>query len=146
MLKEVKRAMGIGGNMSDGAIARLCRAAAMDMESSGVVLPGTVEFTYAEEPVVDPDTMQTEIDPATGEARYTEVVTDLSTLTDELCVKAISTYVQASFGNPPNYDNLVASYQMLLGKLMVDSKYTDYSMVRPRRPHHDGSGEHVENE
>lgn len=146
MLKEVKRAMGYKTSSEDGVIARLCRAAAMDMTTRGVVLPGTVEFTYAEEPVVDPDTMQTEIDPATGEARYTEVVTDLSTLTDELCIQAIATYVQANFGNPPNYDNLVASYQTQLGQLMITSEYTDYSMVRPRRPHHDGSGEHVENE
>ena len=121
MLKECKKAMGYGGKLSDGEIARLCRAGAMDMMTRGVLVPGKVDFTITEEAVADP---------VTGETRTIEKVTDNSTLTDELCMRAIITYAKAHFGNPPNYQNLISSYETQLGQLMNTSGYTDYSMVR----------------
>lgn len=129
MLKECKRAMRISGSLEDGDISRLCKAGAMDLETRGVVLPGSVEFTYTEEPVIDEDTGETEVDPRTGEVRFVERVEDESTLKDDLCMRAIITYAKAHHGNPPNYDNLISSYETQLSKLMVTSGYTDYSMV-----------------
>ena len=130
MLKECKKAMGYGGKLSDGEIARLCRTGAMELMTRGVLLPGKVDFTITEEAVVDPDTQEPETDPVTGETRTIEKVTDNSTLTDELCMRAIITYAKAHFGNPPNYQNLISSYETQLGQLMNTSGYTDYSMVR----------------
>lgn len=129
MLKECKRAMRISGSLEDSEISRLCKAGAMDLETRGVVLPGTVEFTYADEPVIDEDTGETEVDPRTGEARFVERVEDESTLTDDFCMRAIITYAKAHHGNPPNYEQLITSYETQLAQLMVTSGYTDYSMV-----------------
>lgn len=127
MLKEAMRAIGYAGVMDQGEIARLCKAAAMDMETRGVVLPGTVDFAYAEEAVVNPDTGETEIDWSTGEPLYREKVTDNSDLEDELCMRAIVTYAKAYFHNPPNHEQLVAAYEKQLGQLMYTSGYTDYA-------------------
>lgn len=126
MLKEAMRAIGYSGVMEQGEIARLCKAAAMDMEAHGVVLPGTVAFSYTEEAVVDPDTGETEIDWNTGEPIYCEKVTDESTLEDELCMRAIITYAKAHFGNPPNYQNLKEAYEAQLTSLMYTDGYTDF--------------------
>ena len=130
MLRECKTAMGFTGSLADGEIARLCEAGAMDLETRGVILPGTVEFVYTLQPVVDPDTATTETDPDTGDPLYREVVTDNSNLTDPFVMRAIITYAMAHFGNPPNYQNLISSYETQLAQLMVTSGYTDYSMVR----------------
>ena len=126
MLKEAKRAMGITGSMSDGEIARLCEAGAQDLTTRGVILPGTVAFTYAETPILVPGTTETETDPITGEARYVETVTDTSTLADNWCMRAIITYVKMNFGNPPNQDWLQQSYETQLGQLMTTSGYTNF--------------------
>ena len=89
MLKEAMRAIGYAGVMDQGEIARLCKAGAMDMETRGVVLPGTVDFAYTEEAVVNPDTGETEIDWSTGEPLYREKVTDNSDLEDEPALCAL---------------------------------------------------------
>lgn len=142
MLKECKRAMFISGSLDDGEIARLCMAGAMDLNTRGVILPGTVEFIYNEIPIIDEDTGETEVDPRTGEARFTESVFDNSTLEDDFCMRAIITYVKANFGNPPNRDWLIRSYETQLAQLMVTSGYTDYSMVEPaaEEPEEDEEG------
>jgi hypothetical protein len=48
---------------------------------------------------------------------------------DNYLMRAIITYVKANFRNPPNYANLISSYETQLGKLMVTDGYTDYSMI-----------------
>ena len=131
MLKECKRALPYDGTLADGELARLCLAGAMDLKTRGVIFPNgqDVSFTFTEETWQDPETHQPEKDPITGENIKIEKVTDTSTLTDELCARAIITYVKANFRNPPNYQQLLASYQTQLGQLMVTDGYTDYSMV-----------------
>ena len=126
MLKEAKRAMGITYSHKDGEIAQLCEAGAMELETRGVILPGTVAFTITETPILIPGTTETEKDPRTGETRYMDVVTDNSTLTDSWCMRAIITYVKKNFGNPPNYDQLQKSYETQLGQLMTTSGYTNF--------------------
>lgn len=131
MLKECKRAIGYDGFLENGDIARLCLAGARDLETRGVILPGKVSFEFEEKPLVDPETLTTEKDWETGEDRTYEAVTDTSDLTDEYICRAIFTYVNMNFGNPPNYDKLRDSYDRQLGQLMITSGYTDYTMVTP---------------
>jgi hypothetical protein len=126
MLKEAKRAMGITYSHEDGAIAQYCEAGAMDLETRGVILPGTVAFTITETPILIPGTTETEKDPRTGETRYMDVVTDNSTLTDALCMRAIITFVMMNYGNPPNQEWLQQSYETQLGQLMTTSGYTNF--------------------
>ena len=126
MLKEAKRAMGITYSHKDGEIAQLCEAGAMELETRGVILPGTVAFTITETPILIPGTTETEKDPRTGETRYMDVVTDNSTLTDSWCMRAIITYVKMNFGNPPNQEWLQQSYETQLGQLMTTSGYTNF--------------------
>ena len=131
MLKECKRALPYDGTLADGELARLCLAGAADLKTRGVIFPDgqDVSFSFSEETWIDPETGEPETDPMTGENRTIEKVTDESTLTDNFVMRAIITYVKANFGNPPNYDNLISSYQTQLGQLMVTDGYTDYSMV-----------------
>lgn len=126
MLKECCRAIGYSGSLDLGEIARLCLAGAADLTTRGVILPGKVEFAFSEQPIVDPVTSEQETDWMTGEGRTFEVVTDNSDLEDDLCCRAIFTYVQMYFRNPPNFDNLKAAYETQLGQLMVTTGYTDF--------------------
>ncbi len=131
MLKECKRALPYDGMLDNGELARLCLAGAADLKTRGIVFPDgqDVSFTFTEETWIDPETGEPETDPMTGENRTYEKVADTSTLTDNYLMRAIITYVKANFRNPPNYANLVSSYETQLGQLMVTDGYTDYSMV-----------------
>lgn len=126
MLKEAKMAIPVAGCEWDAEVARLCKAAELDLTTRGVTLPGTVVFTFAEEAVVDPDSGETILNPETGEPLYRTKVTDLSTLDDPLCVQAICTYVKANLGNPPNRQWLKESYDEQKAQLMVTTNYTDF--------------------
>lgn len=104
MLKEAKKALRVTASLYDSEIAALLKAGAMDLEIAGVILPGTVAFSESED----------------------GAVTDESTLDDELCARAIYTYAAAHFGNPPNYDRLLAAYESQKAQLMHATGYTDY--------------------
>jgi len=103
MLKEAKKALRVTATAFDSEIASLLMAGANDLTIAGVVLPGTVTFS------VEGDT-----------------VTDLSTLTDDLAMRAILTYAAMRFGNPPNYDKLREAYETQKVQLMHAGAYTDY--------------------
>lgn len=104
MLKEAKKALRVTNAYYDSEIASLLMAGANDLEIAGVVLPGTVTFTVASN----------------------DTVTDLSTLTDELAMRAVITYAQMRFGNPPNYQQLADSYDLQKVQLMHAAAYTNY--------------------
>lgn len=125
MLNETKRAMPVRGTEWDEEISRLCIAGARRLETRGVVLPGTVQFSYTETPVTD-DRGNPVIDPDTGEQEIRVTVTDKSTLTDELCVRAIITYVKSMLGNPPNYEQLNDSFEEQMAELMMTDGYTEW--------------------
>lgn len=126
MLREAKRFLPVSGTEWDETIAHLCKAAAMDLTARGVILPGTVEFVVTDTPVVD-EHGNPVIDPDTGLQEQTVVVTDLSTLDDELCVMAICTYVKANLGIAPNYEQLRASYDEQKATLMMTDGYTRWT-------------------
>ena len=103
MLKEAKLALRVTASAYDAEIASLLMAGANDLTIAGVVLPGTVSFTV-----------------------NNDVITDVSTLTDPLCQRAIFTYAAMRFGNPPNYDKLKEAYETQKVQLMHAGGYTDY--------------------
>ena len=103
MLNEAKTALRVTVDDYDAEIASILEAGAGDLEIAGVVLPGTVAFSEGN-----------------------DGVTDESTLTDPLCVRAILTYAAMRFGNPPNYDKLASAYETQKVQLMHSDRYTVY--------------------
>ena len=104
MLKEAKKALRVTANYYDSEIAALLMAGANDLAIAGVVLPGSVTFTIG----------------------ANDTVTDISTLVDPLAMRAVITYAQMRFGNPPNYQQLADAYDMQKVQLMHAKGYTDY--------------------
>ena len=104
MFAEVKDTLPISGDDYDGWIIREIKAAARDLTTSAEIeLPGEIVIS---------------MDPETG------VITDSSTITDELIIATIATWCNMRIGNPPNYDSLLAAYNSLKGQLRLSSTYT----------------------
>ena len=103
MLNECKLALRITATVYDAELCSLMDAAAADLAASGVVLPGTVSFAATQ-----------------------NGMSDTSTLTDALSMRAIFTYVRMHFGSPDDYDRLKESYGAQKVQLMHASAYTDY--------------------
>ena len=106
MFNEVKSMMRISGDDDDDAIILNIKAAALDLtRTADIVLPGSIDISR---------------DTETG------VITDTSTVTNELIIVTIATWCTARIGNPPNYDKLMAAYEMMKGSLRLSSDYTNY--------------------
>ena len=103
MLSETKLALRIKTNVYDGEIARLIEAAVGDLGIVDVEAAG-VSF------IISATT--------TG-----ETVTDNSTITDQLLIRAIITYVRLHFGSPDDYDRLERSYNEQKAQLITASGY-----------------------
>ena len=108
MLQEAKLALRVSAEIYDAEICDLIEAGARDLEIAGVVIPGTVDFTTT-----------------TSDGAVT--ITDNSTLTDALVVRAILTYVRLHFGSPNDYDRLEKAYETQKTQLMHAVDYTTYS-------------------
>jgi hypothetical protein len=104
MLSEAKKAMRVTAAEFDSEIMLNLMAGAMDLEMAGVVVPGVVSYTE--------DT--------------NGAVTDTSTLTDPLVMRALITYARMRFGSPPDYDRLAEAYELQKVQLMHADAYTDY--------------------
>ena len=103
MFAEVKDSLPISGDGYDGQIIREIKACALDLTTSAeIALPGTIDITISSQ----------------------GVITDNSTLTDELIIVAIATWCNMRIGNPPNYDKLLAAYNALKGQLRLSKTYT----------------------
>ena len=103
MFAEVKDTLPISGDDYDAQIIREIKACALDLTTSAEIeLPGTIDITVS----------------AQG------VITDNSTLTDELIITTIATWCNMRIGNPPNYDKLLAAYNSLKGQLRLSKTYT----------------------
>lgn len=103
MLSETKMALRIKTNTYDGEIARLIEAAVGDLGIVDVDAAG-VSFIIS----------------ATTAG---ETVTDNSTITDQLLIRAIITYVRLHFGSPDDYDKLERSYNEQKAQLITASGY-----------------------
>lgn len=100
MLAEVKMALRITTTAYDPEIARLILSAVsdlgiVDVEAAGVSLSIASNGT----------------------------VTDTSTITDNLLIRAIITYVRLNFGTPDDYDRLYQSYWEQKAQLISASGY-----------------------
>lgn len=115
MFAEVKELLTfIEGDAYDGKIIAEIKACALDLTTSAeIVLPGEIDITRTHEA-------------ATTSEPERWVITDNSTITDELIIKVIAVWCNKEIGNPPNYDALQASYNSLKGQLRLSDKYTKY--------------------
>lgn len=113
VFQEVKERLSTwvdAGEEYDAQIIGEIKACVLDLESSTEIrLPGSVKITRT-------------YNDQTG--KWT--VTDNSTLKDELVITAIATWCILHIGNPPNYDNLLASYKSLKGQMRLSKRYTDF--------------------
>ena len=104
MLSECRKALRIVSTEYDGELCDLMDAAAHDLTIAGVVLPGTVSFEVSQ-----------------------SGITDTSTLADNLCKRAIFSYVDwLFFRNAGNEDRKREIYNIQKEQLMHASGYTDY--------------------
>lgn len=103
MLSETKLALRIKTNIYDGEISRLIEAAVGDL---GIVDVDAAGVSF----IISATT--------TG-----ETVTDNSTITDQLLIRAIITYVRLHFGTPDDYDKLERSYNEQKAQLITASGY-----------------------
>ena len=109
MFAEVKDTLPVSGDDYDAQIIREIKACALDLTTSAEIeLPGEITIVRNAE---------------------TGVVTDTSTLTDELIITAIATWCNMRIGNPPNYDNLLKAYESMKGSMRISGAYTNYGGV-----------------
>ena len=112
MFAEVKDTLPVSGDDYDAQIIREIKACALDLTTSAEIrLPGTIAITR------------------TQNHGGTWVITDSSTVTDELIITAISIWCNMRIGNPPNYDNLLKAYESLKGQLRLSKTYTTGEVV-----------------
>ena len=106
MFQEVKSTLPIIGDDYDAEIIMQIKACALDLTTSAEIqLPGTIAITR------------------TQDQQGVWTISDASTLTDELIITVISVWCNMRIGNPPNYDNLLASYNSLNGQLRLSKTY-----------------------
>ena len=103
MLTECKKALRITADAYDGELCSLMDAAVRDLGIAGVMIPGTVSFSMTQ-----------------------NGITDGSTLTDPLVMRAVFTYVRMHFGSPADYDRVKESYNIQKTQLMHASSYTEF--------------------
>ena len=109
MFQEVKDTLPISGDDYDAQIIMEIKACALDLTTSAEIqLPGEINITR------------------TQNQQGVWTITDISTLTDELILTAISVWCNMRIGNPPNYDNLLKAYESLKGQLRLSKSYTQY--------------------
>ena len=114
VFEKVKEMLPVSGDGYDGDIVTQINAAVLDLtKTSEIVLPGTVDVTRTKQAATTSEPEQW-------------VITDTSTLTDELAITAIATWCNMRIGNPPNYDNLLKAYESMKGSMRISKSYTTY--------------------
>ena len=114
VFEKVKAMLPVSGDGYDGEIVTQIKAAVLDLtKTSEIVLPGTVDVTRTKQAATTSEPEQW-------------VITDTSTLTDELAITAIATWCNMRIGNPPNYDNLLKAYESMKGSMRISKSYTTY--------------------
>ena len=109
MFAEVKGMLPVSGDDYDAQIITEIKACYLDLTTSAeITLPGDVNITRTQ---------------VTTTAETYWVITDTSTLTDELAITVIATWCNMRIGNPPNYDKLLAAYESLKGQLRLSKAY-----------------------
>ena len=116
MFQEVKELLTfIEGDEYDAQIIAEIKACALDLTTSAeIVLPGEISITRTQ-----------------NEQTGAWTITDNSTVTDDLIIKTIAVWCNKEIGNPPNIDNLQATYKSLKGQLRLSKAYTRYGEETP---------------
>ena len=106
MFAEVKKMLQnrISGASYDEQIAFWTKAAVRDLQMEQIVLDGVCDIECEKD-------------------GQTVTVTDNSSIEDELVFAACATYCSMNIGNPPNYDNLLKTYNSLKGQMRMSRKY-----------------------
>ena len=108
MFKEVKGTLPISGDGYDAEIIMQIKAAELDLTTSTeIVMPGVISISRSDQ----------------------GVVTDNSTVKDQLVITAIAIWCQMRIGNPPNYDNLLKAYESLKGQMRLSRNYNGTAVV-----------------
>ena len=118
LLKKTKDAMGIKTTAYDGELAGLLDAGAHDLTTAGVTFTGTVSFEATQ-----------------------SGITDNSTLTDNLVIRALITYVRMYFRSPDDFERLRVAYRDQKAMLMNCSSYTDFGGETDGQGNSDQSGD-----
>ena len=114
MFAEVKETLPISGDDYDAQIIREIKACALDLTTSAeIVLPGEIDITRTQEAAT------------TSEPAHW-VITDKSTVKDELIITVISIWCNMRIGNPPNADQLLKASNSMKGQLRLSKNYTNY--------------------
>lgn len=103
LLNAVKQAIPVKTTAFDLTIAQLINAAVYDLTIAGIPVDG-VDVTLTED-------------------EGTVTVTDSSTVTDPILIRAICAYVRANFGSPADYDRLKACYDENKAQLQTATGY-----------------------
>lgn len=115
MLKEAMLGIRVTDMEYAPDIKRLLIAGKRDLEIAGVIIEGSIDITITE----------TE-DPETGEVTFT--ANDTSTITDDLVITALITYVGArgNYAGREEREQLEQSYQLQRTDLANATGYTDF--------------------
>lgn len=114
MFAEVKDMLQVMGDDYDAQIITQIKAAALDLTTSAEIrLPGMISITRTHQAAT------------TSEPEHW-VITDHSTVKDELVIVTIATWCNMMIGNPPNVDFLRKAYESLKGQMRLSKKYTIY--------------------
>ena len=107
MFAEVKAMLQnrISGSSYDEQIILWIRAAVADLTMEQIVLDGVCDITREQN------------------QSGTWVITDNSTIEDELVFAACAAYCSMNIGNPPNHDSLLNTYRSLKGQMRMSRKY-----------------------
>ena len=113
MFNEVKAMITtISGEDYNREIVHMIKACEIDLTSSTeIVLPGTVNI-------------KAELQEATTSEPEKWVVTDHSSIKDDLVFQVMAIYCMMNIGNPPNYDNLLKAYEGFKGQMRMSRRYT----------------------
>ena len=113
MFQEVKGGLPVSGDGYDAQIIQLIKAAVKDLTATAeITLDGVVDITREQQTVTVGTQTQT-----------VWVITDNSTIEDELAITAITAWVNMHLFNPPNYDNLAKSYNAIKGSMRLSGDY-----------------------
>ena len=121
MFAEVKDMLPVSGDAYDAQIITQIKAAALDLtRTAEIILPGVIDITRTEQ----------------QDGSF--VITDNSTVTDELIITAIATWCNMRIGNPPGYDALLRAYESMKGSMRISGSYTQYEEPEPEpAPEHE---------
>ena len=114
MFAEVKGMLPVSGDGYDAEIITQIKACVRDLTATAeIVLPGTVSIKRT-------------LEAATTSEPEHYVITDNSSLKDDYVIAVIATWCNMRIGNPPNYDNLLKSYEAMKGSMRISKEYTTY--------------------